>query len=147
MWSLTQEQFEIATQKMQETILEDRAKANSLISDYSYIDWLEKFTLINNEFADDTWAYSKESISKADYDCVIDLAYVRMAISAYCQRFHVEFCAEDEFEFERYHIKHNGVGYRISLFCGQGSYVWIQREEIFPGAISFEAIVRNIAPF
>ena len=147
MMGFSREQLEIVVQKAQEKILANREKANSLIKDYTYIDWLEKFTLINKEFANDTWLYSKDSIAKADYDCVMNLEYFEMAIANYCQSFNIEFGVKDKFEFGRYHIKHNGVGYRISLFCGQGSYVWVQREEIFPGAINFETIVRNVAPF
>ena len=147
MLSFTQEQIEIIAKGASERILENREKADSLIADYSYIDWLERFTLNNPKFADDTWLYSKDKILEEDYEYVKKLPDFYTAILNYCERFNVTFSFSDEYEFGRFYINHNGVGYRLSLFCGQGAYVMVWREEKNIRCISFSAIVNNIAPF
>jgi len=116
------------------------------ILNYDYISWLETFTQTHAGFAHDSWLYKQEELSKEDYANVKNLYFFFNATSQYCRNFHINIECEENFEFERIHIKHNNVGYQLGLVIGQGSYVYVHRETPQDNAIAFDNIMNNIVP-
>lgn len=128
-------------------ILKEKEDAEKqIVSNYDYISWLENFTKTHEGFSSDSWLYKKEELSEEDYDNVEKLYLFFNAISDYCRKFHINIEGKEQFEFENVHIKHNNVGYEFALICGQGSYVYVCREEPQDNAISFGNIMNNIVP-
>lgn len=123
--------------------LEERKK---LISNYDYINWIENFTLSHTSFTTDQWLYFPEKISKEDYDNVSKLSDFHEAISNYCYKFFIDISAKEKFEATNIHIKYNNICYEMGLVVGQGSLVYIGREEISEKAIDFSDIVNNTPP-
>lgn len=119
---------------------------NKLISNYDYINWLENFTLSNPCFTVDSWLYHPEEISQEDNNNVLKLFVFHEVISEYCQKFLINISVNDNFDVTRIHIKYNNIGYQFGLVIGQGSYVYIEREEINEKAIDFSDIVNNVEP-
>lgn len=134
---------EIAKSYLQ--ILREKEEAEKqIVSNYDYISWLEKFTQIHERFASDSWLYKKEELSKSDYNNVEKLHLFFNGISEYCRSFHINI--ESYEDFETVHIKHNNVGYQLGLVIGQGSYVYVKREDPQDNAIIFDNIMNNIVP-
>ena len=122
------------------------ADKKKIISNYDYITWLENFTKTYPSFAEDTWLYQPEKISENDYSNVVRILTFFDAIRSYCHHFYICTPGDDAFESERIHITHNHIGYQLSCFSGQGTFVVIKREEPPKDAIKFSDIVNYNAP-
>lgn len=130
-----------------ERLIERMEQEKKLVSNYDYISWLEKFTLLHESFADNSWLYSPGEISKEDLSNVENLCYFFNGITdGYCQKYYINTDSHDDFERECIHIKYNNVGYQIGLVVGQGSYVYVNREEPKDDAIEFCNVVNDIKP-
>lgn len=129
-------------QKMQKV----NADKKEIVSDYTYISWLEKFTLQHESFSDDSWLYKPEEISKDDNANVNRLQLFFEALSDYCHKYYIDIAYNKDFEVERINIKHNGVGYQLGLVVGQGAYMYVERKEVEDRAIDFCDIVNDTIP-
>lgn len=123
-----------------------KEEARKLISDYDYINWLEKFTNVHPSFSDDKWLYFPEKISKEDYSNVEKIVPFFEILQKYCNTFLIETNVEAEFSTNSIHIKHNNIGYEVGLVVGQGAVVYISREEITEKSIEFTSIMNDVPP-
>lgn len=137
---------EEAKKEILEEIKKKIEETKKLISNYDYINWIENFTLSHTSFSTDQWLYFPGKISKEDYDNVSKLSDFHEAISNYCHKFLIDISIKAEFDVTNIHIKYNNIGYEMGLVVGQGSFVYISREEISEKAIEFSDIVNNVEP-
>lgn len=129
-----------------EELAASEVKKKELVSDYNYILWLEKFTLLYERFTDDMWLYRPEELSKEDSKNVENISLFFGALSEYCLKYHINFVRGERYKTESIDIRHNAVGYQIGLIVGQGAYVYVERKEPAENAIEFERIMKDIAP-
>lgn len=121
-------------------------EARKLIANYDYITWLENFTNVHPGFSDDKWLYSPEEISTEDYANVEKIVFFFEILQKYCNKFLIETAVEATFSTNSIHIKHNNIGYEVGLVVGQGSYVYVSREEITEKSIEFTSIMNDVPP-
>lgn len=129
-----------------EKMQKQNADKKEIVSDYTYISWLEKFTLLHGRFADDSWLYKPDELSKEDNANVNKLQLFFEALSDYCHKYYIDIAYNKDFEVERINIKHNGVGYQLGLVVGQGAYMYVERKEVEDNAIDFCDIVNDAIP-
>lgn len=127
-----------------ERINEEKRK---LLSDHSYIVWLENFTLKYPFFACSTLG-CKEQLSDDDKEHVKNMDIFFQGISDYCKKYYINILLDDDgtYEEKRIEIKHNGVGYRLGYVVVKDVYVYVERKEPQDNAIEFDKILNDIAP-
>lgn len=133
-----------------QTLLEElnrkEQEAKKLISDFSYITWLEDFTNVHPSFSDDEWLYFPERISAEDYANVEKIVFLYEILQKYCNTFLIETSINAEFPTNSIHIQHHRKGYEVGLVVGQGSFVYVKREEVNENSIDFIEIMNDIPP-
>ena len=134
------------TKKYAEMLKATQEAEEQLVSNCDYILWLEDFTQTYKTFSTNSWLYAQKEISEESYDNVQKLFLFFNAISNYCYKFYINIEWYESFERERVHIKHNNVGYQLGLVVGQGSFVYVSREEPQDNAICFDSIMNNVVP-
>lgn len=117
-----------------------------VVANDKYISWLEQFTLVYKCFNDDNWLYNPEGLSEDDAKNVRKISSFFGALSEYCNRYYINIACNNRYEVEHINIKHNGVGYQIGLLVGQGSLIYVERDEPKYDAIEFMDIVNDIPP-
>lgn len=122
-------------------ILEKENKMKKMISDNSYITWLEEFTEKYSAFGDDDWLYNPFDIPKEDMENVQMLQLLYNIIEKYAQSNYI-YPVFTEFG-SYYVISYNNVGYQIDMMAGQGVVFTCQRVEVTDGTIKFEDIQNN----
>lgn len=133
------------SQDYAEKIQMDFDKKRKMISDDSYIRWLEDFTNTHPEFSSEDWLYNPQKISNEDYKKVANLDLFFRAISDYAE----EHCLESEFDNTGFNdiyffIKFNDIAYRIGLIVGQGAYAYCNRLDSIPNHyINFNNVLAN----
>lgn len=124
-------------------LIRSQELVKTLISNTEYILWLEKFTISNPSFADDSWLYQPEKISKEDSKRVDELSSFFEGIMEYVDR---NFIPLGYDEFGGYvFIKFNNIGYKIGVMIGQGSVTYCKRVDISSNNIfiDFNDILNN----
>lgn len=129
-----------------EEIKRKNNEKRELISNYEYISWLEKFTLIHECFSDDSWLYKPKELSEADNANVKKLSIFFEILYDYCNKYYINVSSKEVFEAERINIKHNGIGYQIGLVVGQGAYVYVERKVPENDAIEFCDVLNGTIP-
>lgn len=129
-----------------ERIIERLEKEKRLVSNYEYISWLENFTSLHESFNDSTWLYFPEKISNEDSEKLDDLTAFFEGIKRYCDKYYINTEGEGDFAQECIHIKHNNIGYEISLVVGQGALICVSREEPIENAVNFNDIISDSVP-
>lgn len=117
-----------------------------LLADFGYIEWLERFTSVNQVFSDRDWICHPKELSEEDNENVNKLHTFYVALSEYCEKFIIDVSVNDNYEVGRIHIKFNGIGYAIGYANYQGTVTYVWREDIAKNAISMYDIVNGIAP-
>lgn len=117
-----------------------------LVSNYDYMLWLEAFTLLHENFTDDSWLYNPGELSESDNANVEKLNLFFDALSQYCHKYYINIECGEDFEEERMYIRHNNVVYQLGLVVGQGAYVYVIRKEPEDGAIEFSDVVNDVEP-
>lgn len=142
--------FNPITSKTTDQLLEEmkkrEAEKKELFSNYDYILWLEKFTLLYERFTDDSWLYKPEELSEVDIKNVGKIALFFEALSDYCHKYYINVASNEMFESECINIKHNGIGYQIGLVTGQGSCVYVERKVPEDGTIEFSDVLNDTMP-
>ena len=131
-----------------ESVVERLIRASNarkeIISNYEYINWLEKFTDTYPKFSSDTWLYEPDTLSSIDSENVDKLCHFFEAIRKYTEDNFIEMMAHTHTYGEYSCIKYNNNWYEIGICVGQGSFVYVERIEPQDTFIDFECIVKNI---
>lgn len=100
-------------------------KIKDMISDTSYIDWLNQFTQDKEGFSDDQWLYFPEKISSVDRENVEMLNLFYEGINRYAEQNHIypKPCHFGNF----YRVKLNDFGFEIGILVGQGTISFFNR--------------------
>ena len=103
-------------------------KIKTLMSNTTYIDWLNQFTQDKDEFYDDDWLYCTEKISEFDKENVKKLCLLYKGIENYSQQNHIypKPCEFGNF----YKIKLNDFGFKIGILVGQGTVFFFKKASL-----------------
>lgn len=113
---------------------EENAKLEQkLVSNTDYITWLEKFMSTHPTFCDDEWLYFPEQLEPENLENVSNLWHFFQGITMYVDS---GYKTEDEFGYS-IQIMFNGIGYKIGVQHGQGSYHYCEKVEIFHNEADF----------
>lgn len=104
-----------------------------LVSNTDYITWLEKFMSIHPSFCDDEWLYFPEQLEPENLKNVSLLYHFFRGIIMYLDDSDI---TGDEFGYF-IQIMFNGIGYKIGVQHGQGSYHYCEKREIFHNESDF----------
>jgi len=96
---------------------EESKKIKEMISNTSYIDWLNQFTKDKKSFCDDQWLYFPEKISSTDRENVEKLNLFYEGINIYAKQNHIypTLCNFGNF----YRVNLNDFGFEIGTLIGQ----------------------------
>ena len=108
---------------------ERKRKIKALLSNYDYMNWLNKFTKDNNGFYTEYYLYNTLEISKEDLDNVNKFKLLFEGIDKYAYKNYI-YPDIDDYQIV-YGIKDNvnEIYYKIGLITGQGSYYFCDRVE------------------
>ena len=122
----------------------DYGKMIKMISDESYIRWIEDFTNTHSEFSSDDWDYKPDEISPEDYANVVDLDLFFRAISNYVEDYYLVSRVTPQGFYDNYFVlKFNNVAYLIGLCVGQGAFTYCHRLNSIPeNCIDFKCIAK-----
>lgn len=116
--------FKMLNEKLQK----DKNIKEDIFSNYDYISWLEKFTLLNQFFRLDHLIYDANKLSKEDFENAEKLELFFEGIEEYATE--VGIAPESCGAGPTYGIKYNEVGYYIASMAGQGVTYLCKRTEI-----------------
>lgn len=135
------DQFKSLVEKLEEK----ESIKKEMLSNDSYIKWLEHFTKEFLDFNHDSWLYSPEEISKEDYENVIKITEFFEIIDEYADNNYIYLKSIPSGGY--YTISYNNVLYQIYVIVGQGAVFGCNRveseEETELDAISYEDIKEN----
>ena len=110
--------------------MEKRNNKKSLKREYllsiGYIDWLEEFTDLYENFSTDLYIYEENSTNEESNNVFL-LETLFEVIAAYADENYITPGVRDCELF--YNIKHNNIGYEIGFDYGQGSSFYCLRQE------------------
>lgn len=116
-------------------------ESKTILKDDSYMTWLEKFTELYPMFADSSWTYSPEKISKEDNNNVLKLSSLFEAIDRFAEANNIPISKDSFSRF--YAITFNDITYELGVISGQGIVFYCERSEPRLNAISFNDIVQG----
>lgn len=123
----------------------EREKAKQLVSDNTYILWLENFTNIYPKFTDDLHEHYPDKLSSVDCQNISDLYLFFQGIDNYAsQNFIASETEEIGFENEYYLIVYNDICYQIGTVSGQGTFAYCDRiKTTSEKVINFNDVIAN----
>lgn len=107
---------------------EKEKKIKDMMSNTSYIEWLNEFTQDKDGFSDDDWLYFPEKISDSDRENVLKLCLFYEGIDNYSQQNHI-YPVPCEFG-NFYRVKLNDFGFEIGILVGQGTIFFFNKVSI-----------------
>ena len=107
---------------------EKEKKIKDMMSNTSYIEWLNEFTQDKDGFSDDDWLYFPEKISDSDRENVLKLCLFYEGIDNYSQQNHI-YPVPCEFG-NFYRVKLNDFGFEIGILVGQGTIFFFNKASI-----------------
>jgi len=105
---------------------EERIK--NLIANTDYIEWLNEFTLINGDFYENDWEYSKTKLPKKEMENVRKLGDFYSAINKYAERNYIYPEADKFTRF--YRVRYNTNMFNIGGIFGQGVEFFCARQDL-----------------
>lgn len=116
-------------------------ESKEILATTSYMLWLENFTKLHAKFTDATWLHSQEEINEKDYDNVIKLDSLFVALERYAD---ANYITSNSDEFGVYYtITFNGVPYKVGVMAGQGTIFYCERLKTCSSSINFDDISQN----
>lgn len=116
-------------------------ESKEILATTSYMLWLENFTELHSKFTDATWLHSQEKISEKDFNNVIKLDSLFLALDRYAGSNYIPPNSE-EFGIS-YIITFNDVPYKIGVMAGQGTIFYCERLKTCSNSINFDDISQN----
>lgn len=102
-------------------------KIKKLMSNTSYIDWLNNFTKDKDGFGDDYCLYSNEDISEIDKENIEKLSLFYEGIDEYAESNHIYPIACESGIY--YRVKLNDFHFEIGALIGQGTVFFFNKSE------------------
>lgn len=102
-------------------VLEEKSKI--LLSNKTYINWLEEFTRKHPKFMD--IEFSENSLSPIDLANIEDYKLFFSGIDGYCRRNYIPSNPDDYGYF--YYIKYHGVFYKVGVACTHTSFFYCEK--------------------
>ena len=114
-----------------------------IVSNDTYMRWLEEFTNEFESFSDDSWLYCKEEISEKNHEMVRMLSNLFEAVDSFAEMNYIP-SKKVDFGYS-YDISFNDNVYEIGFLQGQGTVFFVNRlkEKEKANPISFEDIKRG----
>ena len=118
-------------------------KIKDIITNTSYVEWLNQFTQDKDGFADDEWLYFPEEISSIDRENVGVLNLFYEGISKYASENHIYPIPCDFGNF--YRVKLNDFAFEIGILVGQGTVFFVNKVSLEEGKefIDFNYIMND----
>ena len=100
-------------------------KIKSMMSDTTYMEWLNRFTQDKERFYDDDWLYFPERIEDADRENVEKLFLFYEGIREYAEQVHFYPTPCECGDF--YKVRLNESGFKIGILFGQGTVFFCEK--------------------
>lgn len=116
---------------VEEYIAKEKAKSEKIkrmMSNPTYIEWLNQFTQDKDGFSDDDWLYFPEKISESDREKVEQLCLFYEGINKYAEKNHI-YPTPCEFG-NFYSVKLNNFGFEIGILVGQGTVFFFNKASL-----------------
>lgn len=106
-------------------VIKMQQEKEAIVSDDTYVNWLNEFMSDKEGFSDDDWTYNPEEISKENLENVGKLYLFLCGIDDYANENNISessissgFC---------YNIKYNNFMFRLGICVGQGGYCFCEK--------------------
>jgi len=115
-------------------------KMHEIVSNDSYIKWLEEFTRRYPKFS--TYDLDLAKLNKVDIENIDYLCLLYEGINDYAKNNYIYLVKDIDYR-EYYRIKYNGIGYIIGILSNYGNIIFCEKTIITDDFIDFNDIILN----
>ena len=106
-------------------LMKKQKEVETIISDDTYVNWLNEFMADKERFSDDDWTYNPEEISKEDLEKVGKLYFLFEGIDDYAAENNIN--AASIYFGVCYNIKYNDFMFKVGICVGQGGFCFCEK--------------------